>query len=64
TFLNRTTQLPKGITHSYELGIPQTRRCWKYYSKSFPTISRSTRNSPGARSYGHLKLTKIQLFLT
>ncbi|WMV57463.1 hypothetical protein MTR67_050848, partial [Solanum verrucosum] len=34
-----TTQLPKGITHSYVLGITQTWRCWKDNSKIFPTIS-------------------------
>ncbi|WMV47105.1 hypothetical protein MTR67_040490 [Solanum verrucosum] len=34
-----------GITHSYELGITQTRRSWKDYSKIFPTISGNTPNS-------------------
>ncbi|WMV50382.1 hypothetical protein MTR67_043767, partial [Solanum verrucosum] len=45
TFLIPTTQLPKGITHSYKLGIAQTRWRWKYHSKSFSTISRSAPNS-------------------
>ncbi|WMV29197.1 hypothetical protein MTR67_022582, partial [Solanum verrucosum] len=45
TFLIPTTQLPKGITHSYELGITQTQRRWKDHSKIFPTISESTPNS-------------------
>ncbi|WMV27269.1 hypothetical protein MTR67_020654, partial [Solanum verrucosum] len=45
TFLILTAQLPKGITHSYELGFPQTRRCWKDPSKRFATISGSTPNS-------------------
>ncbi|WMV24557.1 hypothetical protein MTR67_017942 [Solanum verrucosum] len=40
-----TTQLPKGITHSYELGIEQTRRRWKDYSKGFPTITGNSLNS-------------------
>ncbi|WMV42484.1 hypothetical protein MTR67_035869 [Solanum verrucosum] len=44
TFLNPTTQLSKGITYSYELGIAQTRRHWKDHSKSFPTISESIPN--------------------
>ncbi|WMV52750.1 hypothetical protein MTR67_046135 [Solanum verrucosum] len=44
-FLNLIAQLPKGITHSYKLGIVQTWRSWKEYSKIFPTISRSTPNS-------------------
>ncbi|WMV57569.1 hypothetical protein MTR67_050954, partial [Solanum verrucosum] len=44
TFLNPTTQLPKGITYSYKLGIAQTRRCWKDNSKIFPIISASTPN--------------------
>ncbi|WMV29346.1 hypothetical protein MTR67_022731 [Solanum verrucosum] len=34
-----------GITHSYELRIMQTQRCWKDYSKIFPKISRNTPNS-------------------
>ncbi|WMV40981.1 hypothetical protein MTR67_034366, partial [Solanum verrucosum] len=38
-----TTQLPKGISHSYKLGIKQTRRRWKDHSKGFPDI---TGNSP------------------
>ncbi|WMV33677.1 hypothetical protein MTR67_027062, partial [Solanum verrucosum] len=42
TFLIQTAQLPKGISHSYELGIAQTRRCWKDYSKIFPNISGNT----------------------
>ncbi|WMV06670.1 hypothetical protein MTR67_000055, partial [Solanum verrucosum] len=45
TFLIQTIQFPKGISHSYKLGIAQTRGRWKDYSKSFPTISRSTPNS-------------------
>ncbi|WMV45069.1 hypothetical protein MTR67_038454, partial [Solanum verrucosum] len=45
TFLNRTTQLPKGLTHSYELRIAQTWRRWKDHSKRFPTISGSTPKS-------------------
>ncbi|WMV09720.1 hypothetical protein MTR67_003105, partial [Solanum verrucosum] len=38
-----TSQHPKGITHSYELGIEQTRRRWKDHPKSFSNI---TGNSP------------------
>ncbi|WMV53576.1 hypothetical protein MTR67_046961, partial [Solanum verrucosum] len=34
-----TTQLPKGISHSYKLGIKQTRRRWKDHSKGFPDIT-------------------------
>ncbi|WMV54153.1 hypothetical protein MTR67_047538 [Solanum verrucosum] len=34
-----------GISHSYELGIAQTWRCWKDNSKIFPTVSGSTPNS-------------------
>ncbi|WMV30421.1 hypothetical protein MTR67_023806, partial [Solanum verrucosum] len=45
TFLIPTTQLPKGKTHSYELGIVQTQRHWKDHSKIFPTISEITSNS-------------------
>ncbi|WMV25298.1 hypothetical protein MTR67_018683, partial [Solanum verrucosum] len=45
TFLIRKTKLPKGISHSYELGIAQTRRHWKYYSKKIPTMSVSTLKS-------------------
>ncbi|WMV26483.1 hypothetical protein MTR67_019868, partial [Solanum verrucosum] len=45
TFLIPTAQLPKGITHSYELGIVQTRRRWKDNSKIFPNISGNTSNS-------------------
>ncbi|WMV26526.1 hypothetical protein MTR67_019911, partial [Solanum verrucosum] len=45
TFLNPTTQLPKGITYSYEFEIAQTQRRWKDHSKSFPTISESTPKS-------------------
>ncbi|WMV14140.1 hypothetical protein MTR67_007525, partial [Solanum verrucosum] len=45
TFLIPTAQLPKGITHSYELGIVQTQRHWKDHFKIFPTISVSTSNS-------------------
>ncbi|WMV34139.1 hypothetical protein MTR67_027524, partial [Solanum verrucosum] len=44
-FLISTTQFPKGITHSYKLGIAQTRRRWKDHSKNFPTISGSAPNS-------------------
>ncbi|WMV26088.1 hypothetical protein MTR67_019473 [Solanum verrucosum] len=33
------------ISHSYELGIVQTRRRWKDYSKIFLTISGNTPNS-------------------
>ncbi|WMV24871.1 hypothetical protein MTR67_018256, partial [Solanum verrucosum] len=33
------TQLPKGITHSYEIRIEQTRRRWKNHSKRFPNIT-------------------------
>ncbi|WMV46998.1 hypothetical protein MTR67_040383, partial [Solanum verrucosum] len=44
-FLILTTQLPKGITHSYDLGIVQTRRLWKYNSKTFPMVSGSTPKS-------------------
>ncbi|WMV14430.1 hypothetical protein MTR67_007815, partial [Solanum verrucosum] len=40
-----TAQLPKGINHSYELGIEQTRRHWKYHSKSFPDITGYSPNS-------------------
>ncbi|WMV49864.1 hypothetical protein MTR67_043249 [Solanum verrucosum] len=32
------------ISHSYKLGITQTWRRWKYYSKIFPTISGNTPN--------------------
>ncbi|WMV35052.1 hypothetical protein MTR67_028437 [Solanum verrucosum] len=39
TFLIRTTQLPMGISHSYEFGIAQTWRCWKDNSKILPTVS-------------------------
>ncbi|WMV30638.1 hypothetical protein MTR67_024023, partial [Solanum verrucosum] len=46
TFLIPVAQLPKGITHSYILIIAQTQRRWKYHSKRFLTISRSTSNSP------------------
>ncbi|WMV47910.1 hypothetical protein MTR67_041295, partial [Solanum verrucosum] len=53
TFLIQTAQLPKGITHSYELGIAQTQRRWKGYSKIFPTISGNKHNFSGL-----LKLTK------
>ncbi|WMV29379.1 hypothetical protein MTR67_022764 [Solanum verrucosum] len=34
-----------GISHSYELGIVQTRRRWKNNSKIFPTVSGSTPKS-------------------
>ncbi|WMV24322.1 hypothetical protein MTR67_017707 [Solanum verrucosum] len=34
-----------GITHSYKLGIVQTQRRWKDYSKIFPTFSENTPNS-------------------
>ncbi|WMV59523.1 hypothetical protein MTR67_052908 [Solanum verrucosum] len=34
-----------GISHSYELGIAQTQRLWKDYSKIFPTISVNILNS-------------------
>ncbi|WMV44618.1 hypothetical protein MTR67_038003, partial [Solanum verrucosum] len=40
-----TAQLPKGITHSYELGIEQTRWRWKDNSTSFENITRTTPNS-------------------
>ncbi|WMV19045.1 hypothetical protein MTR67_012430, partial [Solanum verrucosum] len=40
-----TTQLPKGITHSYKLVIEQTRRCWKDNSKGFPKITVATPKS-------------------
>ncbi|WMV57556.1 hypothetical protein MTR67_050941, partial [Solanum verrucosum] len=33
-----TTQLPKGITHLYELRIEQNRWRWKDHSKGFPDI--------------------------
>ena len=35
TFLNRTTQLPIGISHLYELRIAQTWRRWKDNSMIF-----------------------------
>ncbi|WMV50200.1 hypothetical protein MTR67_043585, partial [Solanum verrucosum] len=57
-FRIQTTQLPKGITHSYKLGIVQTQRHWKGYSKKYPTISGNTYNSSSSRSYDHLNLTK------
>ncbi|WMV28968.1 hypothetical protein MTR67_022353, partial [Solanum verrucosum] len=34
-----TAQLPKGITHSYEIGIEKTRWRWKDHSKIFPEIT-------------------------
>ncbi|WMV37211.1 hypothetical protein MTR67_030596, partial [Solanum verrucosum] len=37
-----TAQLPKGITHSYELEIEQTRRRLKDHSKGFPNITGTT----------------------
>ncbi|WMV30099.1 hypothetical protein MTR67_023484 [Solanum verrucosum] len=40
-----TAQISKGITHSYELGIEQTRWRWKDRSKGFPNI---TVNAPGS----------------
>ncbi|WMV24156.1 hypothetical protein MTR67_017541, partial [Solanum verrucosum] len=40
-----TTQLPKGITHSYELGIVQNRRRWKDHSKGFANITGTTPKS-------------------
>ncbi|WMV28532.1 hypothetical protein MTR67_021917 [Solanum verrucosum] len=40
-----TAQLPKGITHSYELKIEQTQWRWKGHSKGFPNISGNTPNS-------------------
>ncbi|WMV07084.1 hypothetical protein MTR67_000492 [Solanum verrucosum] len=40
-----TAQLPKGITHSYELGIEQTRRRWKDHSKGFLNITITTHKS-------------------
>ncbi|KAG5599153.1 hypothetical protein H5410_030523 [Solanum commersonii] len=49
-FLIRTSQLPKGITHSYKLRIAQTQRLWKYHSKSFPTISGITLTTSGESS--------------
>ncbi|WMV19056.1 hypothetical protein MTR67_012441, partial [Solanum verrucosum] len=45
TFLNPTSQLPKCITHSYELEFAQTRRRWKDHSNIFPTIVVITPNS-------------------
>ncbi|WMV41646.1 hypothetical protein MTR67_035031 [Solanum verrucosum] len=32
------------ISHSYKIGIAQTWRRWKDYSKIFPTISGNTPN--------------------
>ncbi|WMV24180.1 hypothetical protein MTR67_017565, partial [Solanum verrucosum] len=46
TFLIRTTQLPKGITHSYKLGIAQIRRRWKDLGTIFPTLSEVHLNHP------------------
>ncbi|WMV18181.1 hypothetical protein MTR67_011566, partial [Solanum verrucosum] len=46
TFIIQTSQLPKGITYSYELGIAQTQWRWKDHSKIFSKISGSTPNSP------------------
>ncbi|WMV37318.1 hypothetical protein MTR67_030703 [Solanum verrucosum] len=40
-----TAQLSKGITHSYELGIEQTRWRWKDSSKGFPNITGTTPRS-------------------
>ncbi|WMV46784.1 hypothetical protein MTR67_040169, partial [Solanum verrucosum] len=40
-----TAQIPKGIAHSYKLGIEQTRRRWKDHSTSFPIITGTTPNS-------------------
>ncbi|WMV30959.1 hypothetical protein MTR67_024344, partial [Solanum verrucosum] len=57
-----TSQLPKGITHSYKLEIEKTRWTWKDYSTSFATITGNTPNSSGARSYGCSKLAKNSLF--
>ncbi|WMV25786.1 hypothetical protein MTR67_019171 [Solanum verrucosum] len=34
-----------GISHSYELGIVQTRRRWKDNSKIFPKVSGITPNA-------------------
>ncbi|WMV32221.1 hypothetical protein MTR67_025606, partial [Solanum verrucosum] len=44
TFLIQTTQISKGISHSYELEIAQTWRYWKDYSKILPTIPGNTPN--------------------
>ncbi|WMV18835.1 hypothetical protein MTR67_012220, partial [Solanum verrucosum] len=57
TFLNLIVQLPKGITHSYNIKIVQTRRRWKDLPNGFLIISRTTSNSTLARSYGRLKMT-------
>ncbi|WMV50393.1 hypothetical protein MTR67_043778, partial [Solanum verrucosum] len=40
-----TAQLPKGITHSYELRIAQTWRNWKDHSTSFANITENSPNS-------------------
>ncbi|WMV53804.1 hypothetical protein MTR67_047189, partial [Solanum verrucosum] len=40
-----TAQLPKGITHSYELRIEQTRWRWKDHSTNFATITGTTPKS-------------------
>ena len=45
TFLDPTTQLPKGITHLYGFEIAQTWRHCKDRAKTFPTKSRTTPNS-------------------
>ncbi|WMV45114.1 hypothetical protein MTR67_038499 [Solanum verrucosum] len=34
-----------GISHSYELGIAQTQRRWKDYSKIFPMVTGNTPNT-------------------
>ncbi|WMV20285.1 hypothetical protein MTR67_013670, partial [Solanum verrucosum] len=46
-----TAQLPKGITHSYELGIKQTRRRWKDHSTSSANITGTTPKSFGSNRY-------------
>ncbi|WMV32102.1 hypothetical protein MTR67_025487, partial [Solanum verrucosum] len=40
-----TSQLPKGISQLYELGIEKTWWCWKDHSKGFATITGTTPNS-------------------
>ncbi|WMV58340.1 hypothetical protein MTR67_051725, partial [Solanum verrucosum] len=39
TSLIPTAQLPNDITHSYRLGIVQTRQRWKDNSNSFPNLT-------------------------
>ncbi|WMV49099.1 hypothetical protein MTR67_042484, partial [Solanum verrucosum] len=57
-----TAQFPKGITHSYKLGIEQILWCWKDHSKIFANITRTTPNSSWSRSYVCSKLAKNSLF--